>query len=196
MQVSLIATSDAAAMFRRQVGPNDPPYTKINKEENNKLVDEWKAKLLDKVAKDGKLRAEGVASLWNLFVTGREVHRIIANAGVETLEEALPPAADEKELEELREFFETADSKTLHGRGRFDVKRGWDKLMYHFNRHQLLVLYDKVYEGTTDPQTWYTRHLAGRNLFAEPIIPFWTFELCKQITERVMIFLTWRSGPS
>ena len=73
MNESEMSVSDAAAMFRRVVGKNDRPYVAANKQENNRMVDAWKKQLLGEVASNGKLQANAVLPLWNLFAGGFEV---------------------------------------------------------------------------------------------------------------------------
>nr|QBK86719.1 MAG: uncharacterized protein LCMAC103_00480 [Marseillevirus LCMAC103] len=192
-----ILTSDAAAMFRRKIMKNDRPFDVCNKGWNNRRVDAWKADLLDKVARDGRLQTEIVMGLWSLYVRGDEISKMVdLSAAAASPTEAFPSPCDEKELDAWREFFEAADTDALHAKGKFSVARGWSMIQGHFQAHEMREMYAKIYQGTAVPYEWYKRHLEYRDMFAEPLLPFWTLEEYRGITELVMIFLSFRVGPS
>lgn len=187
---NLILVSDAASMFRRVIRENDRPFVKSNKRWNNRRVDAWQKDLLNKVSRKGKLRAEILPSLWILYVRGQEVTTVMESEG-------RIPSCEEKEIDPWRDFFASATVEALQKRGKHMVAHGWALLQEYFLAYQMRLQWEKVFQDTTSPYEWYEKHLEFRTLFSgtEPLMPFWSLDEYKIITERVVTFLTFRSGP-
>lgn len=67
-ELQRVDISDAASMFRRKVLPTDLPYTQIVTENNNEIVDAWKAQVLDKIVdSSGKAIAAKIGTSFSIF---------------------------------------------------------------------------------------------------------------------------------
>ena len=188
MNESEMSVSDAAAMFRRVVGKNDRPYVAANKQENNRMVDAWKKQLLGEVASNGKLQANAVLPMWNLFAGGFEVPSTIH------LAEYAPSITDEQ-VKYWKEFFETADVPRLWKLGKPVVGLGWSVIMNRIRFLDAQQKFDAIYQGSDEPLDWYSRSLAKRDLFVQPELPFWNPKQLHEIYEMVTAFLGFQTGP-
>ena len=185
---NLMSVNDAAAMFRRPSRKNDPPHTRANHTQNNRVVNKWKRELLEKVAVNGKIPAATVTPLWNLYIGGLEIPSTILNYD-------LTPPIEEKQLHYWRDYFEKADLEDLWELGKPMVGLGWAVILKFIRFHDTTNKYKCIYEGSDDPYDWYSKSLAKRDLFLETNLPFWTLEQFQDIFEMVTTFLGFQTGP-
>ena len=105
-----IKTSDAASMLRRKVRKNERPYTTTVIKLNNRLVDEWKKTLLDKLSDhNGTVRTLKVWQSWGIFYEGKTVQKVI-----ELRNGGFLPKTDRNVIDYWVKFFEKSTIEDLH----------------------------------------------------------------------------------
>ena len=73
-----IHISNLSSMFRREIHPNEKPYTNIVLKSNNRLIDEWEREVLKKICdKNGCIRDGQAWDEWQYFYTGKIIYQDI-----------------------------------------------------------------------------------------------------------------------
>lgn len=146
-----IKTTDAASMLRRRVRKNERPYTTTVIKLNNRLVDEWKKSLLDRMADHkGMVRTIKVWQSWGVFYEGKTVQKVI-----ELRDQGLLPKTDKKIIDYWIEFFEKSTIEELHEYGHGTVSFGWLLLQNEIRLWCADEKWEKIYSKSDDPYDWY-----------------------------------------
>src|ERR1043166_6240737 len=73
-----VKVEDAASMLRKRVHPNDRPYVAETTKLNNRMVDDWKEKVLRKISSpEGTIPSGKVWKSWQLYEEGKAVEQYI-----------------------------------------------------------------------------------------------------------------------
>ncbi len=184
--MSPMRISDAAAMLRRRINPNERPYAKTVQQHNNKIVDEWYSSVLLKIAdKTGNIRAGQVFGEWRFFYDGKLVSEFIKAYEAGYIERPAKDKVDywiatftKKPIEDLAEM------------GPMAIGHGWKLVTDETFIRSNLNKWELVYKGSSDPLVWRKNAHNNPKLWAVDYdSPFWDLEELKDITQKVMTVL-------
>jgi hypothetical protein len=187
-----IKTTDAASMLRRRTRKNERPYTATVIKLNNRLVDEWKKTLLDRMAdQKGMVRTIKVWQSWGIFYEGKTVQKVI-----ELRDQGLLPKTDKKVIDYWVEFFEKSTIEDLHEYGHGTVSFGWLLLQNEIRLWCADEKWEKIYSKSDDPYEWYQESFKHPDLVQGKKLPFWDMDKLKEIEERMATVLHVQVEPT
>lgn len=145
-----IRISDAASMLRRQIDPNERPYTKTVLKLNNSLVDEWYETILKNICDTkGCIRAGQMWYEWQYFYIGKTIKQF-----VESIENGLVMRPDKKAVDYWVKTLKESSVKTLSNMGSPLVGYGWKLIVDETFIRSYLDKWDKIYSVADNPLTW------------------------------------------
>lgn len=187
-----ITTSDAASMLRRRVRKNERPYTATVIKMNNRLVDEWKKTLLDKLADHkGNVRTLIVWKSWGVFSEGKAVQKVI-----ELRDQGVLPRTDSVAIDYWIKFFEKSTIEELHNYGHGTVSFGWLLLQNEIRLWCADQKWEKIYSKSDEPYDWYQESFKHPDLVQGKVLPFWDMDKLKEIEERMATVLHVQVEPT
>ena len=179
-----ISTTDAASMLRRKVSRNAKPYTQITTELNNKLIDEWKERVLNKLADRRNTVPSGkVWSSWQLFLEGKGCEKY-----VELRDKGLIRHVDKEVLEFWLSFFKDRSIEEMHAYGVGVVNHGWSLVKSEMQMWYADEKWEKLYSKSRDPMDWEKEHFKYQDLISGKQLPStfgWDEEILTDIHEKV-----------
>lgn len=187
-----IKISDASSLLRKQIDPNERPFTKTVLKANNSLVDEWHETVLKNICDTkGCIRAGQMWYEWQYFYFGKTLSQF-----VEHLEKGLVVRPDKKAVDFWVKTFTEGTVKTLSNMGSPLVGYGWKVVVDEAFIRSSLDKWDKIYSKSQDPLVW--RKLANnfpKLWSATNENPFWSTEEFDQVTQKVMTVLRTPISP-
>ena len=187
-----IKTSDAASMLRQRIRNNERPYTATVIKLNNRLVDEWKKTVLDRMADHkGVVRTLKVWQSWGIFYEGMTVKKVI-----ELRDSGVLPKAEPKVIDYWVNFFENSTIEELHEYGHGTVSFGWLILQNEIRLWCADQKWEKIYSKSEDPYDWYQESSHHSDLVQGKTLPFWNLDKLKEIEERMATILHVQVEPS
>ena len=187
-----IKTTDAASMLRKAIRKNERPYTATVIRLNNKLVDEWKKTLLDRLADTrGMVRTIKVWQSWGIFYEGKNVKKVM-----DLRDKGVLPITNEKVVEFWVKFFDEAPIEEMHEYGHGTISFGWLILQNHIRLWCAEEKWNKIYSKSEDPYDWYEESFKHSDLVHGKILPFWDMEKLKEIETKVATILHVQVEPS
>jgi len=178
-------TSDAAAMLRRKVQTNDRPFIAETTKANNRLVDEWKEKVLDEISDSkGRVLANKVGESWQLFLEGKYVTKYS-----ELREKGVICTIPEDVKDFWKEFFETLSPTEMHEYGSATVNYGWTLITTYIRMWFVDQKWEKLYSKSDDPLYWEKNHFPHNELLQGRTMPFWSPEEMREIGQKVAAVL-------
>ena len=180
-------TSDAASMLKVGIKPNFQPYQRTIFEHNNKMVDQWKVDVLDKIADThGKVRSCDIIPMWDCHFAGKNVVSLMDH-----YQKGLLPRPTEEMVGYWKNFFETATIEQMIELGYETVRQGWKVIAEENAVVKWEEYQDKVHKGVDDPLKWkeeYNKHPRIWNQDGASI--FWDFDTLRDIEEKVHAVMT------
>lgn len=187
-----IKTSDAASMLRQKIRKNERPYTAVVIKLNNRLVDEWKKTLLDRLADHkGTIRTLKVWQSWGIFYEGKTVQKVIA-----LRDSGFLPKTDRVAIDYWINFFEKSTIEKLHEYGHGTVSFGWLLLQNEIRLWCADEKWEKIYSKSDDPYDWYQESFKHPDLVQGKSLPFWDMDKLKEIEERMATVLHVQVEPT
>lgn len=178
-----IRVIDASSMFRREIDPNERPYTAAVLKANNKIVDEWESSVLKKICNEkGMIRDGQIFGEWQSFYTGKFIYKFM-----QQLNEGLIFRPTETVIEYWKKVFFSFKIEELMELGAPVVSHGWKMIIDENFTVDLIKKWEAVYSKSNDPLVW--RKLNGENpkLWSEEATNhFWDSQTYKEIHARVM----------
>lgn len=193
MQSSPISIGNAASMFRYNLkkNRNERPYTVTARTLNNELVDEWKQKVLTRMANTkGEVMSSTVYHSLTVFLEGKEM--LCRQKHVKNL-----PEISEDMAKYWCDFFRKSDVKEIHSIGTIMCRQGWDVLQTYIKTYYAKLKWDSVYSKSQDPYEWLKLSNEHPILFShERAVELAPFELTpedlKDMQDKVFTFLNAR----
>ena len=176
-----IKTDDAASMLRRKAQNNDRPYIAETTRANNKRVDDWKKKVLNKIADQrGSVPAARVWGCWQLYDEGKSIQKYmeLKNQGMLV---PVPGAV----LDFWKDFFENKTVEEMHAYGSGTVSYGWSIVKQHIQTWFIEQKWDRLYSKSDDPLWWERNYHPHKGVLDGDILPFWTHEKLDDISQKV-----------
>nr|QBK85644.1 MAG: uncharacterized protein LCMAC101_02390 [Marseillevirus LCMAC101] len=159
---------------------------------NNRLVDEWKKTLLDKLSDHrGTVRTIKVWQSWGIFYEGKTVKKAI-----EVKNLGLLPKTDPKVIDYWIKFFENSTIEELHEYGHGTISFGWFLLQNEIRLWCVDQKWEKIYSKSEDPYDWYQESFKHPDLVQGKILPFWNLENLKEIEEKISTILHVQVEPT
>lgn len=187
---SPISIGDACSMLRRKIPKNERPYTQAVLQMNNKKVDEWKDKLLRKLAgTTGTVPASKVFPAWQIYEEGLDITKMIQNK-----EHMQFP--DEKVVMYWKDIFENCDIDKLYDYGTGIIGFNYMTVMNYIRVWCAQEKWNRVFSKSDDPEDWYRDAQSHRKLFNGEELPFWDKEKMAEICQKISTILSLRVEPS
>lgn len=185
-----IRVSDAAAMFRRKIGPNTRPYDNAVIKNNNKMIDDWEERVLKRIANKGVVKSSDVWSSWMIYYEGYVISKLIPlmEAGLIT-----------GESEETLEFCKTLLKKPIEELctyGNAIVLRCWQILQHELKMIIAEQKYNLVFSQSDDPVEWYRMSKEHQDLFAGRIFPFWSQDEFDDVSQKIAPIVNFAVKPN
>jgi hypothetical protein len=176
-----ISIEDAASMFRRKVQKNEPPYLSETTKLNNKKIEDWKSVVLQKICNDsGTIPAGRVLKSWELYSEGKVIEKYIEMKKSGMMLE-YPPAI----IEYWKDFFENLTIEELYSYGPGVLSAGWYIIQSYIKTWFAEEKWNRLFSHSSDPLYWEKNFGPHVDYLEGKILPFWSIELFKEITEKV-----------
>lgn len=180
-----ISIEDAAGMYRRKVQRNDRPYVAETTKLNNRMVDDWKKNVLQKICDgNGQVPAGRVEKSWRLYEEGKAIEQYI-----EMKKKGMIPSYSDEVIEFWKDFFENLTVEEIHSHGSGVVFTGWQILQEYIKIWFAEQKWEKLFSKSKDPLWWeknqhdYTDYLEGK------LEPLWSHEKFDDITQKIASIL-------
>lgn len=181
-----IGVNDAASMLRSRVSSNERPYTQAVLKLNNKLVDEWKASVLDKISdRRGTIPSGRVWSSWQVFFEGKGISKYR-----ELKDQEMIFTPTEEQVAFWKEFFENLSVEEMHAYGVGSVAFGWRVIEEHFRMWSADLKWENIYSKSEDPLDWEKLSYGHSNLMNGKMFPFWEEDQLNEIKQKVFTVLS------
>lgn len=186
--------SEICSMLRKQIGKNERPYTKVVLEKNNAKVDDCEVRLMNKIAKNGKIPSERAWDIWKIYEEGV----MITNLKKSPYADKMPILSDES-LAMWKGLIEKP-LEELHDLGTDIVACAWATLMQDLRNRVMQEKWEKVYSQSEDPVDWYnlatTKHFGLFNADnPKAVFVLWNEEKFKDISIKIMTMLNLQIKP-
>ena len=185
-----MSTSDAAGMLRVNVQRNGREYDNAVIRLNNKIVDDWKEKVLDRMSSNRKVAAGVVWPSFCNYLEGLTCIRLM-----EMVKAGLIPEIPEKTLEFWKQLFETSSIQDLHNYGSGTISTGWGIVTSYIKLWYAKQKYDELFSKDEDPLYWEKNRHKHSALMNGEIMPFWDKETFKDISDKVRTILQIQVQP-
>lgn len=187
-----ILASDAASMLRKRVNKNDKPYTQAVVRLNNKLVDEWKETLLDKISdSQGRVSSRKVWQTWILFQEGKGTAKFM-----ELKEQGIIRHVEDEVLEYWKDFFQNKSVEEMHSYGSGNVSFGWTVIQNALRMRSAEEKWEKIFSRSEDPHDWYKLSFKYPGLIEGKDLPFWDADIYEDVHQKVATVLMVQVDPS
>ena len=186
-----ILTSDVASMFRRRILKNDRPYVANTTKLNNRMVDDWKKTVLDKISDHrGLVPSERVWRSWQLYNEGKTILKY-----QELRTKGVIPEISEEVFEFWKDFFEILTIEEMHAYGSGTVSHGWGIIQNCYKMWYANQKYEKLFSQYSTPLEWEKNYHHHKPLLFGEIFPFWDKEILKDIQQKVSAILMNQVNP-
>ena len=184
-----ISLQSASDLLKVRVRPNERPYEQIVKRANNALVDEWRERVLQKLADHrGTIQVGKVWSSWEMFIEGKGIRTF---AGLRDMIVRLTKG----QLRFWLSFFDelTVEEMCEYGPGVVDF--GWFYVQSEVRLCVAEMKWDSVYSTTDDPAEWEKTSAHNRAIIRGEIFPFWNAEKLKENEQKCKAVLAGVARP-
>ncbi len=185
-----ISTSDAAGMLRMPVPRNGKPYDVAVIKANNKLIDNWKRDVLDKMSVNRMIPAGNVWGSWKLYEEGINCLKM-----QDIFKTGNMPEYPENVIQFWKVFFEDNTVEELHAYGTGTVSSGWTIIQTYLKTWFLKEKYEKLFSQNDDPLWWEKNYHSHIALFKGEVFPFWSSDKIKEIHEKILPVLALQVKP-
>jgi hypothetical protein len=161
-----VKVSTLIETVRRPIPPNTRPYEEQAIRACNKIIEQWREKVLNKICdKSGFVDSQEAAETWTIFSEGRELH--LRNL----LREHLIPIPDDVAMWWAK-FFVSSPIEHIHSLGVGNALNGWGVLVMAMKEHFAEKKWHLVYSQSTDPVEWFAAAKNHRELMEGKLFPF------------------------
>ncbi len=185
-----VLVTDCAAMYRRRIKGNTPPYDATVLKLNNALVDEWETQVLQKLAdKNGRVPASKVHFTWSVFAEGKELW---------TRQEHLLyiPEIPDSTANYWVTFFKEKSVEQLHATSMGLVYYGWTLFTTAIRQYFIREKWEKIYSKSKDPLEWIKVANSFGPLMNQTKLPFdTTKEMYDEMYEKFAAVMRYRIEP-
>lgn len=166
-QRSLISTRDCLAMYYKEIGNNEKPYTaKILKLNNDRLL-RWKCDVLDNLSNgDGMVETSTAVISLHTFLDGEEMKKLLKVKGIEDVKSLVDKG------KKSFEFLSSSSLEELYELGNINILEHYENMMRGIKLEKLLNKHEKLYSKSDDPVEWYKLSRNHKELFSGEVIPF------------------------
>ena len=176
-----ISTDDAASMYRRKIQKNDRPYVAETTKLNNRKVDDWKKKVLQKICNDGgKVPVGRVEKSWRLYEEGKAIEKYI-----EIKNKGMFPTYSEEMVEFWKDFFENLTVEELHEYGSGVVSSGWSIIMDYIKKWYADQKWERLFSQSSEPLFWEKNYHPHTDYLDGKIMPLWDQDKFQDINQKV-----------
>lgn len=173
-----------------KISPNERPYAREAIECNNAMLDEWKARVLEPISKDGMVASGRAFYSWLLFQEGKSVLRF-----AELQEASAVYEIPDETLAWWKSFFESKSISEMHAYGSGTVSFGWRLIEDHMKLQVTKLMYEKFFSMSDDPLVWEKNH-AKHKFLQDNCDVLWPLEQLRNIREKVITILKIVVEPS
>lgn len=187
---TMISTSDAASMLRKKIAPNTKPYTESVIKCNNKLVDQWKSEVLDKIATHGCVDASIVVDSWIHFYEGMSLTQL--NQLITQGHLAVPKL---EQVEYWRALFQKSTVEQLHALGSGTIAMGWLTCENYGKYWYAQEKWKRIYSQSESPLIWEKERTKHRSLIRGEEFSLWDKETEEDVRQKVSTILRTPVAP-